>query len=150
MPSFNLQNLLSLHRLFLVYIIIIIMIVSTLSLTNVLERADLFLLDRAFQWRGEQEPREEIAIVAISQRDFELGAPRWPWPRSLMARLVDEISVLEPAVIVIDILYTEPTSSETHDRGCELPGRRVPQSTRRHRCYPSGGGVKGLVRPLTC
>lgn len=113
MPSLKLQNILSLHRLFLVYIAIIIMLVSTLSLTNVLERANFFLLDRAFQWRGEQEPREEIVIVAISQRDFELGAPRWPWPRSLMARLVDEISTLEPAVIVIDILYTEPTSSET-------------------------------------
>ena len=113
MPPLSLRNIFSLHRLFLVYIVIIIMLVSTLSLTNVLERANLFLLDRAFQWRGEQEPREEIAIVAISQRDFELGAPRWPWPRSLMARLVDEISALKPAVIVIDILYTEPTSSET-------------------------------------
>lgn len=113
MSPLSLRNVLSIHRLFLVYIVIIIMLVSTLSLTNVLERANLFLLDRAFQWRGEQEPREEIAIVAISQRDFELGAPRWPWPRSLMARLVDEISALEPAVIVIDILYTEPTSSET-------------------------------------
>ena len=98
MPPLSLRNAISLHRIFLVYIVIIVMLVSTLSLTNVLERANLFLLDRAFQWRGEQEPREEIAIVAISQRDFELGAPRWPWPRSLMARLVDEISALEGSI----------------------------------------------------
>lgn len=42
-----------------------------------------------------------------------MGAPRWPWSRSMMARLIDSISALEPAVIVVDILYSEPTSSES-------------------------------------
>ena len=50
--------------------------------------------------------------MAISEQDFEMGAPRWPWPRSLMARLIDQISRQRPAVIAIDILYSEPSNTE--------------------------------------
>ena len=70
-------------------------------------------MDRAFNWRGTQEPRDEITIVAIDQEDFERGAPRWPWPRSLMARLIDQINAYEPAVIAVDILYSERSNSES-------------------------------------
>ena len=54
-----------------------------------------------------------MAVVAISQQAFERGAPRWPWPRSLMARLIDQVSLHEPAVIAVDILYSEPSNTET-------------------------------------
>ena len=87
--------------------------ISLLSFFDVLERPDLFLLDQAFRWRGAEEPAPEIAIVGISQEDFAQGAPRWPWPRSLMARLVDQVSLYSPAVIVMDILYTERSNSES-------------------------------------
>lgn len=100
-------------RPFLTYGLAIVVLMSALTLFNVFERPNLFMLDRAFQWRGVSEPRDEIAIVAISQRDFEMGAPRWPWPRSFMARLIDRISEQEPAVIVVDILYSETTNTES-------------------------------------
>ena len=54
-----------------------------------------------------------MAVVAISQEDFERGAPRWPWPRSLIARLIDQIALQQPAVIAVDILYSERSNSET-------------------------------------
>ena len=100
-------------RLFLWYGAIVIAAVALVASLGGFARADLFFLDRAFLLRGEQEPNPDIAIVAISERDFELGAPRWPWPRSLMARLIDRIAEQEPAVIAIDIIYTEPTTPET-------------------------------------
>ena len=80
---------------------------------GVFDRPNLFFLDRAFNARGTQDPDPAVTIVAISQEDFERGAPRWPWPRSLMARLVDEIAEQKPAVIAMDILYSENTNSET-------------------------------------
>jgi len=80
---------------------------------GVVERSDLFFFDQAFRWRGTQKPAPELAIVAIAQKDFEQGAPRWPWPRSLMARLIDEVARQEPAVIVVDILYSERSNTET-------------------------------------
>ena len=54
-----------------------------------------------------------MVVIAVSQQDFEQGAPRWPWPRSLMARLVDELAEERPAVIAIDILYGRKTNTET-------------------------------------
>ena len=87
--------------------------ISLLAVFDVLERPDLFFLDQAFRWRGSQEPAPEIAIVAVSQQDFERGAPRWPWPRSLSARLIDQVSQQRPAVVVVDILYSERSNTET-------------------------------------
>ena len=80
---------------------------------DVFQQANHVLSDRMFRWRGEGEPRTELAIVAISEEDLEQGAPRWPWPRSLIARLIDQISANDPAVIAIDILYTERSNTDT-------------------------------------
>ena len=109
----GLRNLIPLRRLFLVYSLPLILVISLLAVFGAFERPDLFFLDRAFNWRGAEEPRTMVAIVAIDQEDFERGAPRWPWPRSLMARLIDQISAYEPAVIAVDILYSERTNSES-------------------------------------
>lgn len=108
-----LRSIFSLKRLVLIYSLPLLFAICLLSLLQVFDRPNLLLLDLAFQWRGTQEPAGKIAIVAISKDDFESGAPRWPWPRSLMARLVDRVSEQQPAVIAIDILYTEDTSTET-------------------------------------
>ena len=108
---------------FLVYSLPLILVICLVAVFNAFERPDLFFLDRAFNWRGTGDPREEIVIVAIGKEDFERGAPRWPWPRSLMARLIDQISAYEPEVIVIDILYGERSNSEsliTRDQFPEL------------------------------
>ena len=94
-----------------------------MSVFDVLERPNLFFLDQAFRWRSTREPAPEITIVGISQEDFARGAPRWPWPRSLMARLVDQVGSHKPAVIVIDILYSERSNSEsliTRERFSEI------------------------------
>lgn len=99
--------------MFLLYSLPLVLVVSLLSVLDVVERPDLFFLDQAFRWRGSQEPAPEIAIVAISQQDFERGAPRWPWPRSLTARLIDQVSQQRPAIILVDILYSERSNTET-------------------------------------
>ncbi|MBQ10591.1 MAG: hypothetical protein CMJ45_03470 [Planctomyces sp.] len=113
----------SLKRLFLVYSLPLTIILCLLLGFDAFRQPDLFLLDRAFQWRGSRDPRPELAIVAITQQDFERGAPRWPWPRSLMARLIDQVSSHEPSVIAIDILYTERSNTEavfTRDQFSEI------------------------------
>jgi len=106
-------SFMSIKRLFLVYSLQLIVGVTLMSVFDILERPNLFFLDQAFRWRGTQEPAPEIVIVGVSKEDFARGAPRWPWPRSLMARLVDQVGSYEPAVIVMDILYTERSNSES-------------------------------------
>ncbi|MFQ6028843.1 MAG: CHASE2 domain-containing protein [Dehalococcoidia bacterium] len=109
----NLRRQFTWKRLFLIYSLPLIVAVALLALFGAFRQPDHFFLDQAFQWRGEQPPQQDLVIVAISTEDFEQGAPRWPWPRSLMARLVEQISSYEPAVIAIDILFTERSNTET-------------------------------------
>ena len=104
---------LGIKRLCVVYTLILVTSLCVMSVLGLFNRPDLFFLDRAFNLRGTQEPHPDVVVVAISQEDFEQGAPRWPWPRSLMARLVDQLADEGPAVIAIDIQYGRKTSTET-------------------------------------
>ena len=97
----------------MLYSLPLVLVVSLLSVFDVLERPHLFFLDQAFRWREAQEPATEIAIVAVSEHDSERGAPRSPWPRSLSARLLDKVSPQRPAAIVVDILFSERSNTET-------------------------------------
>ncbi len=56
-------------------------------------------------------PRTRVAqpavIVAIDDRSLA-RVGQWPWPRDVMARLVDRVAARKPAVIGIDIVFAEP------------------------------------------
>jgi adenylate cyclase len=48
-----------------------------------------------------------VVIVDIDEASLNsLG--QWPWPRPLLAKLVDQITAAEPAVIGFDIVFPEP------------------------------------------
>ncbi|MBF0539511.1 MAG: CHASE2 domain-containing protein, partial [Nitrospirae bacterium] len=51
-------------------------------------------------------PTGEIIIVYIDEKSIaDIG--RWPWPRSIMAELLNRISSDRPRVIGIDIMFSE-------------------------------------------
>ena len=56
-------------------------------------------------------PRERrsapAVIVAIDEESLDQFG-QWPWPRDLVARLVDKIAGARPAAIGVDILFSEP------------------------------------------
>ena len=52
-----------------------------------------------------------VAVVGIDEPSFAEVGQRWPWPRALHARLVDELSRAGASVIAFDILFSEPLSS---------------------------------------
>jgi len=55
--------------------------------------------------RGQPKP-DNIVVVAIDEKSIaEIG--RWPWSRSVQAKLVDKIAAGHPKVIGIDIMYSE-------------------------------------------
>jgi serine phosphatase RsbU (regulator of sigma subunit) len=54
-------------------------------------------------------------IVAIDERALDARG-QWPWPRSVVAQLVDAINAAQPAAVGIDLLFVEPDrSSATSD-----------------------------------
>ena len=73
----------------------------------VLDRLELSLLDWRFRLRGVAPTTDRVALVTIDQKSVdEFG--RWPWRRSVMARLIDRLSDAGVAVIGMDILFSEP------------------------------------------
>ena len=54
----------------------------------------------------------DIAVVEIDNASIaRLG--RWPWPRDVHAKLLEEIAKAHPAAIVYDVLFTEPWSTSS-------------------------------------
>ncbi len=54
----------------------------------------------------QKQPQPQIAIVVVDEKSIaEIG--RWPWSRSVQARLIDRISDGHPKVLGVDIMYSE-------------------------------------------
>ena len=68
-------------------------------------------LDWQFRWRGEQEPPEEIAIVAIDDDSLKQWGT-WPWKRSLHAELVRKLSHAGARAMGFDVVFSEPSPED--------------------------------------
>ncbi len=74
-----------------------------------LEMIDLRAGDARFVFRGDSNPGGEVVIVAVDERSVnELG--RWPWPRRVMARLVNSLSAAK--VTALDMVFSEIVDEE--------------------------------------
>ena len=51
--------------------------------------------------------RDDIVIVSIDEQSLE-AVGRWPWPRSVHADLIDNLSAAGARLIVLDVLFIEP------------------------------------------
>jgi adenylate cyclase len=72
-------------------------------------------LSRLFKLRGPMLPPAEVAVVAIDeQTGGHLGISRLPreWPRSVHARLVDNLTRLGASAIVFDFDFQQPKDAE--------------------------------------
>ena len=57
-------------------------------------------------------PEPGVTIVAIDEPSFAELAERWPWPRSVHAKLLDSLKRAGAKVIGLDILFSEPSTPE--------------------------------------
>jgi adenylate cyclase len=58
-------------------------------------------------------PQTPVRIVDIDEAALaEYG--QWPWPRTIVARLVDKLTEKGAAVIAFDVLFSEPDRSSIH------------------------------------
>jgi hypothetical protein len=67
-----------------------------------------------YQLRGAEKPWTDAIIVAIDRKSVRaLNLPAVPhkWPRSLHAWLLEALSVQEPAVVALDLIFNAPQSS---------------------------------------
>ena len=71
-----------------------------------LKLAELKIFDFRMYLRKTRKPNGEVAIVAIDDKSIvELG--RWPWPRTVMARLTEALKSYNVAVVGFDMVFSE-------------------------------------------
>jgi len=71
-----------------------------------LDRAEYALLDARFQLRGSTPVAHPVTVVAIDAASIdEVG--RWPWPRSVLAELVDRLVDAQVLAIGLDLVLSE-------------------------------------------
>ena len=59
----------------------------------------------------QQEEDQRVVVVDIDEASLDALSGqygRWPWPRSVLAEFLEHLSLAEPEVIGIDILFTDP------------------------------------------
>jgi adenylate cyclase len=72
-----------------------------------LEVLDLKLLDLRYALRGGRPAGGEVTIVGIDESSLaQLG--RWPWPRPVVAVLVDRLAQAGAAAIGFDVIFDQP------------------------------------------
>ena len=94
--------------------ITIVVILAALALflidSKLLRLVELKTLDLRMASRGVVTPGGETVIAAIDEKSVsELG--RWPWPRTTIARLVDQLKKGGAKAVGFDIVFSEPDDS---------------------------------------
>jgi adenylate cyclase len=68
-------------------------------------------IDMRFSIRGSQGAPKDVVLVTIDATTFsELKSVRWPYPRTLHAKVIDNICAGHPAAVVMDIQFSELSS----------------------------------------
>jgi CHASE2 domain-containing sensor protein/signal transduction histidine kinase len=71
---------------------------------------DQLVYDRFLNQR-QQPLLSDIVVLEIDNASIaQIG--RWPWPRSVHARLLEQIATAQPAAVVFDVLFTEPNADD--------------------------------------
>jgi adenylate cyclase len=80
---------------------------------------ELKALDLRMVSRGKIASGGETVIVTIDEKSLsELG--RWPWPRSVIARLVDQLKAYGAKVVGFDVIFSEPDENSSLKTIAEL------------------------------
>lgn len=72
------------------------------------------IMDLRFFVRGEigPGPEDEVVILAIDQQSLERLQVRWPWPRTMYAKVIDRLSQAGARVVALDLVFSELTETE--------------------------------------
>lgn len=91
---------------------ILLALVGLLSLTYPIEELSRRISDLNFRLRGTQSTSRDVALVVIDDASLNRYG-RWPWKRSMLARVVRAATAERPKAIGLDILLSE--AEDTND-----------------------------------
>jgi len=100
--------------LWLLLNVLLLSVVGVLSLSYPVEELSRRAGDLYFRLRENQGTSPDVALVLIDDDSLERYG-RWPWKRSLLAKVVRVTSAERPKALGLDILLSEP-EDESDDR----------------------------------
>lgn len=113
------RKLINLRLILLAGTVLFLLLLQIMGLsariTTPLELVEYSARDMFMRLRGTQPPSEEIVIVAIDDHSFNWTGLQWPWPRSYLAGIVQQINRGGGKIVGIDILLFEPDSDPAND-----------------------------------
>lgn len=63
-----------------------------------------------FHWRGTESAGTDVVIASVDEKSLDkLG--RWPWPRDVFGRIVDNLTAMGAQVIAFDMVFSEADES---------------------------------------
>jgi len=102
-----LKSLFSLTPTSLTLLTILTVVILFRSHIAIFELFELKTYDLRFLSRGQVQPSPAVVLALIDEKSLEIEG-RWPWPRSKIAALVDNLSRDGAKVIGFDIGFLEP------------------------------------------
>jgi adenylate cyclase len=75
-----------------------------------LRSLDRLASDMRFRARGPRVPGSEVVVVALDEKSIDqLG--RWPWPYTLQARLIEQLTAYGASTIGFDVVFSSSDTS---------------------------------------
>src|SRR5262249_8644078 len=90
---------------------VLLSVVALLSLTYPVEEVSRRMGDMFFRLRRSQSSSPQVALILIDDASLQRYG-RWPWKRSLLARVARAASAEHPKAIGFDILLSEPEAAK--------------------------------------
>jgi len=107
-----LKKLITLSPLKITLFIIFLALILFFMDFTFLRFMELKALDLRMVSRGKMASGGETIIVTIDEKSLsELG--RWPWPRTVMAKLVDQLKAYGAKAVGFDIIFAEPDENSS-------------------------------------
>ncbi|MFM0396918.1 CHASE2 domain-containing protein [Paraburkholderia phytofirmans] len=82
-----------------------IVVILLSSLGRLSASVDHLVYDRFLSLRAQPLLRDLVVVEIDNASIAQLG--RWPWPRSVHAKLLEQIAGAKPAAVIYDVLFTE-------------------------------------------
>jgi adenylate cyclase len=83
--------------------------------TDALEQLELDTIDARFSIRNEDPPPDDLVVVEIDDVTFDELELRWPFPRRLHGKVIDQIVADKPTAIGYDVQFSEPSDDFDSD-----------------------------------
>ncbi|MCI5064723.1 adenylate/guanylate cyclase domain-containing protein [bacterium] len=94
---------------------------GVLFLTPWVQNTEYRGIDLWFFLRGEEEPRDDVILVALDENSYDrLHVPmNRPWPRSLHAKLLQRMARSGARKVIFDVIFSGPSGDPAADKALE-------------------------------